>query len=59
MNEDAVAKSVGAKIGKDIDKLVKRAQKLLLPLGLDIKIIYITHEIGDDPTSAVMTPDNA
>ena len=59
MNEeiDVVAKKVGTKIGKDIDRLVKRAQKLLAPLGLDIKIIYVTHEIGSDPTSGLKPPE--
>lgn len=59
MNEDidVVAQKVGAKIGKDIDSLVKRAQRLLSPLGLDIKIIYVTHEIGSDPTSALVQPE--
>ena len=52
---DAIAKKVGTKIGKDIDRLAKRAQKLLEPLGLDIKIVYITHEIGSDPTSGLKT----
>jgi hypothetical protein len=53
---DTIAKNVGSKIGKDIDKLVKRAQKLLSPLGLDIKIIYVTHELGSDPTSGLTQP---
>jgi len=55
-NTDTIAKNVGSKIGKDIDKLVKRSQKLLAPLGLDIKIIYVTHELGSDPTSGLEMP---
>lgn len=56
---DQLAIAAGDKIGKDIEKITKKAKKLLKPLGLDIKIMYVAHEIGTDPLKDLSQADIA
>lgn len=46
---DQLAEQIGQKIGNQVNELCEKIRNTLSVYGLDIKLTYIIHKVGDHP----------
>lgn len=56
---DDVSKAIGEKIGNEISAVTEKIKKMLQIYGLEIKMTYILHPIGENPLEVLAKEQEA